>query len=101
VTFRAPEGPGPVHRAERLGGAERHLADGERGRGRDFGINFIPHTREVTTWGEVAVGDAVNLEVDTMARYVARLREMGLRGACGRPRGFHDPRTSICAKSTI
>nr|MCU0829886.1 riboflavin synthase [Tabrizicola sp.] len=28
-----------------------------------------------TTWGEVAVGDFVNLEVDTMARYVARLRE--------------------------
>ncbi len=43
--------------------------------GCDFGINFIPHTRAVTTWGEVAVGDAVNLEVDTMARYVARLRE--------------------------
>ena len=43
--------------------------------GRDFGINFIPHTRAVTTWGGVALGDAVNLEVDTMARYVARLRE--------------------------
>lgn len=43
--------------------------------GRDFGINFIPHTQKVTTWGSVAVGDAVNLEVDTMARYVARLRE--------------------------
>ena len=43
--------------------------------GCDFGINFIPHTRAVTTWGEVALGDAVNLEVDTMARYVARLRE--------------------------
>jgi riboflavin synthase len=41
----------------------------------DFGINFIPHTRKVTTWGEVALGDKVNLEVDTMARYVARLRE--------------------------
>jgi len=45
--------------------------------GRDFGINFIPHTQKVTTWGSVAVGDAVNLEVDTMARYVARLREWG------------------------
>ena len=43
--------------------------------GRDFGINFIPHTRSVTTWGEVALGDFVNLEVDTMARYVARLQE--------------------------
>lgn len=43
--------------------------------GRDFGVNFIPHTQKVTTWGGVAVGDRVNLEVDTMARYVARLRE--------------------------
>jgi len=30
---------------------------------------------EVTTWGEVAPGDRVNLEVDTLARYVARLAE--------------------------
>ncbi len=44
--------------------------------GRDFGINFIPHTKEVTTWGDVAVGDHVNLEIDTLARYVARLAEM-------------------------
>ena len=43
--------------------------------GADFGINFIPHTRKVTTWGGVVLGDGVNLEVDTMARYVARLRE--------------------------
>ena len=43
--------------------------------GAEFGVNLIPHTQEVTTWGEVAVGDFVNLEVDTMARYVARLRE--------------------------
>lgn len=40
-----------------------------------FGINFIPHTKEVTTWGDVTVGDAVNLEIDTLARYVARLAE--------------------------
>ncbi|GAB1362603.1 riboflavin synthase [Rhodobacter sp.] len=43
--------------------------------GRDFGVNLIPHTQAVTTWGGVALGDAVNLEVDTMARYVARLGE--------------------------
>ncbi len=43
--------------------------------GAEFGINFIPHTQSVTTWGKVAVGDRVNLEVDTMARYVSRLRE--------------------------
>lgn len=43
--------------------------------GTDFGINFIPHTQKATTWGDVALGDKINLEVDTMARYVARLRE--------------------------
>lgn len=42
----------------------------------DFGINFIPHTKEVTTWGDVKVGDRINLEIDTLARYVARLAEM-------------------------
>lgn len=45
--------------------------------GAQFGINFIPHTKAVTTWGEVVVGDAVNLEIDTLARYVARLAEAG------------------------
>ena len=45
--------------------------------GTDFGVNFIPLTQTATTWGTVAVGDRVNLEVDTMARYVARLREWG------------------------
>jgi riboflavin synthase len=43
--------------------------------GATFGVNLIPHTKAVTTWGAVAAGDRVNLEVDTMARYVARLRE--------------------------
>ena len=40
-----------------------------------FGINFIPHTKEMTTWGDVKLGDAVNLEIDTLARYVARLAQ--------------------------
>ena len=40
-----------------------------------FGINFIPHTKSVTTWGDIEVGDAINLEVDTLARYVARLKD--------------------------
>ncbi len=44
--------------------------------GCDFGINFIPHTKEVTTWGDAQVGDMINLEIDTLARYVARLAEM-------------------------
>ncbi|OED47012.1 riboflavin synthase [Leisingera sp. S232] len=45
--------------------------------GCDFGINFIPHTKEVTTWGDVKPGDRINLEIDTLARYVARLQEAG------------------------
>src|SRR6056297_117082 len=41
-----------------------------------FGVNIIRHTQEVTTWGVSKVGDRVNLEIDTLARYVARLAEM-------------------------
>ncbi len=44
--------------------------------GCDFGVNIIPHTKEVTTWGHAKVGDKINLEIDTLARYVARLAEM-------------------------
>ena len=43
--------------------------------GARFGVNLIPHTKEVTNWGDCAVGAQINLEVDTMARYVARLAE--------------------------
>jgi len=43
--------------------------------GARFGVNFIPHTKEATTWGQAAQGDAVNLEIDTLARYVARLQD--------------------------
>jgi riboflavin synthase len=40
-----------------------------------FGINIIPHTQTVTTFGEAKVGDKINFEVDVLARYVARLSE--------------------------
>ncbi len=43
--------------------------------GCEFGVNVIPHTKEVTTWGGVAEGDPINIEIDTMARYVARLQD--------------------------
>ncbi|HWL56343.1 MAG TPA: riboflavin synthase [Paracoccus sp. (in: a-proteobacteria)] len=43
--------------------------------GTSFGINVIPHTQAVTTWGGAKPGDRVNLEIDTLARYVARLAE--------------------------
>jgi riboflavin synthase len=75
VTFRAPETlarfiapKGSVA----LNGTSLTVNDVD---GCDFGVNFIPHTKAHTTWGAVAPGDAVNLEIDTLARYVARLAE--------------------------
>ena len=43
--------------------------------GRTFGVNVIPHTLAVTAWGAAEPGQAVNVEVDMLARYVARLTE--------------------------
>ena len=40
-----------------------------------FGINLVPHTKTVTTWGDMKIGDSINLEIDTLARYVARLAD--------------------------
>jgi riboflavin synthase len=41
--------------------------------GRLFDVNIIPHTREVTTLGELVVGAGVNIEIDVIARYLDRL----------------------------
>jgi riboflavin synthase len=38
-----------------------------------FAVNLIPHTQQVTTLGALKVGDAVNIEIDVIARYVERL----------------------------
>lgn len=80
VTFRAPEAlarfiapKGSVA----LNGTSLTVNDVS---GCEFGVNLIPHTQEVTTWGEIAVGDGVNLEIDTLARYVARIREFDAPG---------------------
>ena len=43
--------------------------------GARFGINIIPHTRSVTTFGGYVAGSRVNMEIDMLARYVARLLE--------------------------
>ena len=43
--------------------------------GRAFGLNIIPHTWEATTLGDLKPGDAVNLEIDMLARYLARWQE--------------------------
>ncbi|NKB52007.1 MAG: riboflavin synthase [Rhizobiaceae bacterium] len=43
--------------------------------GAEFDVLLIKHSQEVTTWGAAKIGDQVNLEVDTMARYAARLAD--------------------------
>jgi riboflavin synthase len=48
--------------------------------GDTFEILLIPHTLKMTTWGDRKAGDAVNIEVDQMARYAARLMEAGRGG---------------------
>lgn len=75
VTFRAPD-----HLAKFIAPKGSVALNGtsltvNEVNGTDFGVNFIPHTKVATTWGETKVGDLINLEIDTMARYVARLRD--------------------------
>ncbi|TKD51828.1 riboflavin synthase [Sphingomonas baiyangensis] len=41
-----------------------------------FAINLIPHTQAVTTLGALAAGDAVNLEIDVLARYLQRMEQL-------------------------
>jgi riboflavin synthase len=48
--------------------------------GNVFSLLIIPHTLAVTTWGERVPGDRLNLEVDLMARYAARLAEARAAG---------------------
>lgn len=43
--------------------------------GATFEINIIPHTQSRTTFGDAKVGDRVNMEIDVLARYVARLQD--------------------------
>ena len=48
--------------------------------GTRFDVLLIHHSLQVTTWGERKVGDRVNIEIDTMARYAARLAEAAKEG---------------------
>ncbi|MEQ8227595.1 MAG: riboflavin synthase [Rhodospirillales bacterium] len=76
LTFRAPETLAPYIAAKgsvTLDGVSltvNTVAD------RDFTVNIISHTQEQTTLGGLTVGTAVNLEIDMLARYVARLMQM-------------------------
>lgn len=49
--------------------------------GVEFDVLLIRHSLDVTTWGERKAGDLVNFEVDTMARYAARLAEFPAAGS--------------------
>jgi riboflavin synthase len=49
--------------------------------GATFGVNIIPHTSEVTSFSALRPGDPVNIEIDMLARYVARLAEFTPGGA--------------------
>jgi len=42
----------------------------------DFALNIIPHTAKVTTLGDLAEGDEVNLEIDVLARYLKRMQAL-------------------------
>ncbi|WP_347302260.1 riboflavin synthase [Croceibacterium sp. TMG7-5b_MA50] len=67
--FIAPKGSICVDGVSLTVNAVTDLPDGAA----DFTLNIIPHTGEVTTLGPLAAGDTVNLEIDTVARYLRRL----------------------------
>jgi riboflavin synthase len=46
----------------------------------DFMLNIIPHTAAVTTLGQLATGDRVNLEIDVLARYLKRMQSLAAAG---------------------
>ncbi len=74
---RGAGGARPLHRAQGLGGAGRHLAHRQRGRRKPaWACNIIPHTLTHTTLSAKKPGDALNLEVDVFARYVVRAMEL-------------------------
>ncbi|PZT98025.1 MAG: riboflavin synthase [Brevundimonas sp.] len=72
------EAPAPLHRYIAAKGSI--TVDGvsltvNRVEGRVFSLNIIPHTWNVTTLGRLKAGDPVNLEIDMLARYLARWQE--------------------------
>jgi len=77
MTFEALESLSPLIAAKgsvTLDGVSLTVNDVE---GDSFGINVIPHTLQETTLGSLQPGDRVNLEIDMLARYVARLVQPG------------------------
>ena len=48
----------------------------DEGDGTHFAVNIIPHTASVTTLGQLGPGQAVNLEIDVLARYLGRMEQL-------------------------
>ena len=53
-----------------------NAVDDQPGGGVHFGLNVIPHTADMTTLGALQPGDEVNLEIDVLARYLARMQQV-------------------------
>ncbi|HBC08701.1 MAG TPA: riboflavin synthase [Rhodospirillaceae bacterium] len=75
LTFRAPDALAPFIAAKGSVTLDGVSLTVNTVLARDFTVNIIPHTQEQTTLGGLAVGGAVNLEIDMLARYVARLMQ--------------------------
>jgi riboflavin synthase len=75
LTFQAPEALAPFIAAKGSVTLDGVSLTVNTVQGRDFTVNIIPHTQDHTTLGNLAVGGAVNLEIDMLARYVARLMQ--------------------------
>ncbi len=58
--------------------ASNEVVKGIRSPSTTFTVNIIPHTAKMTNFGNLKVGESVNLEIDMLARYVARLTERKL-----------------------
>lgn len=70
--YLAPKGSITVDGVSLTVNAVADQADGRC----DFHLNIIPHTGEVTTLGALGAGDAVNLEIDVLARYLQRMQSL-------------------------
>jgi riboflavin synthase len=75
LSFRAPEGIARFVAPKGSIAVDGVSLTVNEVQGDAFGVNIIPHTATATTLGALASGDPVNLEIDMLARYVARLVE--------------------------
>jgi len=79
-TFRVPQDIKPFVAAKGSIAVDGVSLTVNRVENADFEVNLIPHTQKVTTLGKLAEGDKVNLEIDMLARYVARLMDVERNG---------------------